>query len=195
MTHFLIGLLLLSFQPEVAAQVGPDSWYGGQVRPREVSDKPLVFDKTFSIAIPSNWQIASGRAHTIFNVVEKTKSAATIMLEQERLNALVPPDDPETLSYFTADKLEEVQKFEPRGEAFTADVLKGRPGNVVILIQYRRRGVFGDQNHIVQYLIPVGRTLYRLTCIAPASEVEKKYKKIFAWVAASFTPIPPTAEK
>jgi hypothetical protein len=32
--------------------------------------------------------------------------------------------------------------------------------------------------------------MYRLTCVAPTPEIDKKYKKIFAWVAASFTPLP-----
>lgn len=189
MAQFLIVTLFISSQAPATGQVGPNSWYGGEARPREVSAQPTVFSRTFSIALPNDWQVASGRAHTIFNVVEKKRGAsAIIILEQERLNAPVP-SDPETLGYIRNDRLDEVQKFELNGTGFTADVIQGRSGPV-ILMQYRRPGVLGGEDYVVQYLIPVGLTMYRLTCVAPTPEIDKKYKKIFAWVAASFTPLP-----
>ena len=194
MTQFLIAVLLIPFQPPAAAQVSSGTWYGGQAKPREIANQPLVFEKTFSIALPNKWQVAPGHAHTIFSVVEKrTPPAAMITVEQVRLNAAVRADL-EVLAEFKKVLLDEVQLVESSGKGFTAEVIKGHFG-YLILIQDRRPGVWGDETHVVQYLMPVGRTMYRLTCVAPASEVEKKYKKIFAWVAASFTPLPPAAAK
>lgn len=193
MAHFFVALLLIPFQLPAAAQVSSDTWYGGQVKPREISNQPLVFANTFSIALPNNWQVAPGHAYTIFSVVEKRTPAAVITVEQVRLNAPLRADL-EVFAEFKNLQRDEVQAVEPSGKGFTAEVIKGRLGHL-ILIQYRRPGVWGDENHVVQYLMPVGRTLYRLTCVAPSSEIEKKYKRIFAWVAASFTPFPAPADK
>ena len=193
MARFLIASLFMSFQPP-AAPAGPDTWYGGQAKPREIGERPLVFEKTFSIALPNKWQLAPSHTYTILSAVEKrTPAAALITLEQVRLNAAVPADL-DVLDAFKNTMLEEVQAVESAGAGFTADIIKGR-FNPLILIRYRRPGLWGDSNHVVQYLMPVGRTMYRLICVAPASEVETKYKKIFAWVAASFTPLPSAADK
>jgi hypothetical protein len=191
MLQVFIAVLLIPFQPPAAAQVSSGTWYGGQVKPREIGDQPLVFAKTFSIALPNNWQVAPGHADTIFSVVEKRTPAAVITVEQVRLNAPVRED---LVAEFKNSQREEVQAAEPSGKGFTAEVIKGRFGHL-ILIQYRRPGVSGDENHVVQYLMPVGHTMYRLICVAPASEIEKKYKRIFAWVAASFTPFPSPSDQ
>ena len=191
MAQLLLATTFLSFQPPVAAQVSPDTWYGGQAKPREVSVQPVVFYKTFSIALP-NWNIAPSHMYTILSAVEKGTQGA-ITLEQTRLNEPMPADL-EVLTAFKDVQLNIVKGVESTGTGFTADVIKGRFGQLIV-IQYRRPGVWGGENHVVQYLMPVGRTMYRLICVAPAAEVDKKYKKIFAWVAASFTPLPSAAAK
>jgi hypothetical protein len=193
MAPFLIAALLIPFQPPAAAQVSSGTWYGGQVKPREIAAQPLVFENTFSIAIPNKWQVAPGHAHTIFSVVEKRTPAAMITLERVRLNAAVRAD-PDVFAAFKDVLRDEVQAVESSGKGFTAEVITGSFGQL-ILIQYRRPGVWGPENQVVQYLMPVGRTMYRLTCVAPASDIEKKYKSIFAWVAASFTPFPSPPDK
>jgi hypothetical protein len=41
--------------------------------------------------------------------------------------------------------------------------------------------------------MPVGTTLYRLICIAPAAALDK-YRPVFAHVAASFAPVGPAGK-
>jgi len=79
-----------------------------------------------------------------------------------------------------------VQDREASGKQFKVELKNGALGPV-FLIQYDRQGVSGSDDHVAQYLIPVGLVLYRLVCIGPAASIEK-YRPMFAHVAASFKP-------
>ncbi len=58
----------------------------------------------------------------------------------------------------------------------------------MIITQYDRPALFGGKDHVVQYTIPAGTTLYRLVGITPADQIDKS-KEVFAHVAASFRPM------
>jgi hypothetical protein len=179
---------LVALAGSAAAQPPPaDPWYGGP-RPKDF-ELPRQFGNVFTIELPKNWQFVPGHTGTLFLIAEKTKKsdpAGAIALEYMRLQAAF---DPSLLSAVAPIELDDVQRRETAGKAFTMEN-KVVDGRALILIQYDRPGLFGAPDHVVQYSFPVGQTMYRLICIAPAADVEK-YRAIFAHAAASFTPTPP----
>jgi hypothetical protein len=170
----------------VSAQGTADLWFLRQLKPKNF-DPPKVFTNSFSIELPKSWQLAPGHTGTIFSVVEPTKKWETgglIALEYQRLQLAL---EPSLMKDMSDRELREVQLREGNGKQFGVELLTAGPG-FVIFIHYDRPGVSGTDDHVVQYEIPVGLTLYKLICIAPAGGIEK-YRPVFAHVAASFTPL------
>jgi hypothetical protein len=178
-----------------SAQDTPDPWYGRQVKSTNF-DKPKFFTDAFSIELPKGWQLVPGYTGTLFSVVEKTRQSeggALIALQYQRLQA---PLDPELMTGVMEKELQAVQARELSGKGFTSQVKKG-PIGLFVVIHYDRPGLSGQDDHVVQYSIPAGTTLYRLICIAPATAPSSpeheghagKYRPVFAHVAASFAPV------
>jgi len=163
-----------------------DLWYVRQLKPKDF-DPPKVFTNAFSIELPKKWQLAPGHTGTIFSMVEPTKKWETgglITLEYQRLQV---PIQASFMKESSEQELKDVQVRDANGKQFGVEVLNAGPG-AVFFIHYDRPGVSGTDDHVVQYEIPVGLTLYKLICIAPAASIEK-YRPTFAHVAASFTPL------
>lgn len=168
-----------------AAQQSADPWYGRMAKPKDF-DPPRIFGNIFSIELPKNWQLVPGHTGTIFLMAEKTKhleAGGAIALEYMRLQA---PFDPSLLNALGPIELDDVRRRELAGANFTQQS-KMINGRALILIQYDRPGLSGP-DHVVQYSFPVGQTMYRLVCIAPAGDIQK-YQSMFAHTAASFTPL------
>ena len=192
----LVLACLIRFE-YAGAQETPDPWYGRHVKPKNF-DSLKAFTATFAIELPKGWQLVPGHTGTIFSVVEKTRQSeagALIALEYQRLQA---PLDPELMAGASERELEEVQARELSGKQFANQVKKGAIGQFIV-IHYDRPGLSGRDDHVVQYSIPAGTTMYRLICIAPVAEPTspghdghaEKYRAVFAHVAASFTPVRP----
>lgn len=188
-----VGLVVIASLMTFAyarAQGAPDPWYGRQANPKNI-DPPKAFPGMFSIELPKNWQLAPGHTGTIFASVEKTgrfEPGALITVEYLRLQAAL---EPALIAGASERELKELQARELSGKGFTGEVKKGAQGQFIV-IRYRRPGLSGSDDHVVQYSFPIGTTMYRLICIAPAADIEK-YRNVFAHVAASFTPLRPGA--
>jgi hypothetical protein len=178
-----------------SAQETPDPWYGRQVKPTNF-DKPKFFTDAFSIELPKGWQVVPGHTGTLFSIVEKTRQSeggALITLAYQRLQA---PLDQELMAGASERELNALQARELSGKGFTSQVKNG-PVGAFIVIHYDRPGLSGKDDHVVQYSVPAGTTLYRLICIAPAVAPTSpehdghadKYRPVFAHVAASFAPV------
>ena len=185
----LVLACLIGFE-YAEAQEAPDAWYGRQAKPKNI-DNPRVFPGAFSIELPKDWQLVPGHAGTVFSIVEKNRQSqggAVITLEFLRLQA---PLDPELIAGAGERELKAVQNWESSGKQFTSQVKKGASGPFIV-IQYNRPGLSGGDDHVVQYSMPAGTTMYRLICVAPAASLDK-YRPVFAHVAASFTPVKPAS--
>ena len=182
----LVLACLVRFE-SAGAQEAPDAWYGRQPKPKDI-DRPRDFPGVGSFELPKNWQLGPGHARTVFSIVEKKAGGALITLEYMPLQA--PLLDPEVITTVFKMEREEVQALELSGKQFTSQVKKGAFGPFIV-IQYNRPGLSGGEDHVVQYSMPVGTTLYRLVCVAPAAALDK-YRPVFAHVAASFTPVKPS---
>ena len=186
--HCAVLIAACLMQPALLrAQPKPEDWYGKLSKPKDF-DAPKTFSGAFQIELPKDWQLVPGHTGTVFLVVEKTKRfqpGAAIILEYMRLQAAV---DPSFLPSVGAELLKDVQARELGGTGFTQQVIKGADGRSLIMIQYDRPGLAGTKDHVVQYSIPTGTTMYHLICIAPTDEIQK-YRPIFAYTAASFATI------
>ena len=177
--------------PPAAPPPKPEDWYGRMQKPKDM-DPPKVFAGAFQIELPKDWQLVAGHTGTIFLVAQRTKRfqpGAAIVLEYQSLQA---PVEPSSLPYVAADLLKEVQARELAGSGFSQQVLRGADGRSVVMIHYDRPGLAGGKDHVVQYSIPTGTTMYHLICIAPAAELTR-LQPVFAHTAASFATVKPGA--
>jgi hypothetical protein len=186
----LVLAALVSPGTSLAHQAASDPWYGRQAKSKDF-DAPKEFTGAFSIELPKGWQLGSGHMETLFLLTQRTKNwdaGAVVTLEQIRLQL---PLDPSIMATVADREMREAQARDSTGKQFSNVVKNGEHGPV-ILVQYERTGMTGVTDHIAQYSMPVGTTMYRLICIAPAGQIDK-YRPIFAHVAASFTPLKTTS--
>ena len=184
----VLGLVGVIISAHPSAQGAPDPWYGLQPKPQNF-DAPKVFTGVFQIQLPKGWHLAPGHTNTIFSVVEHTKKFETLGSITLEYSSLPDKVDPSVMAGVAERERKEVESHELSGKQFSSAVKSGRVGPLV-LVQYDRPGISGTDDHVAQYSIPVGQTMYRLICIAPTASIEK-YRPIFAHVAASFQPAKP----
>jgi hypothetical protein len=179
-----VGLGGISAQQSAKA----DPWFGPSPRPRDFRPAPLPWN-TFSVDFPNGWELVRGYGIILVTATERMRGnvpGAAIVLEH---NALVEPLGPQEIDSKLAEyELEDVIKVrEPGGENFRSEareVDKRRFG----FIQYTRPGISGT-DRVSVYIMPEGRVMYRLICIAPEKELAR-YQPICAHVAASFKVAP-----
>jgi hypothetical protein len=182
----MIVACILELAP-LSAQQGGEQWYGRLAAKSKDFEPLTAYPGSFQIDLPKEWQLVPGHSGTVFTIAEKTKRprlGAAITLEHIRLQA---PVDPSIFPTLAAELLKDVQARDSSGTAFSQQVINAE-GRSLILIQYDRPGLSSGQDHVVQYSIPQGTTMYHLFCIAPRDEIEK-YRGIFAYTAASFAPV------
>ncbi|HEY2433427.1 MAG TPA: hypothetical protein VGI12_12200 [Vicinamibacterales bacterium] len=181
----MITLLACCSIAAMASAQTANPWYGRMAKPKDF-DPPKTFANTFSIELPKDWQLVPGHTGTVFLAAEKTKrydSGAAIALEYMSLQGAF---DASIIDALAPLELKDVQARELSGSSFTQQVVK-QEGRPIIIIQYDRPSLSGAKDHVVQYSIPAGTTMYHLICIAPGDELPK-WRPVFAHVAATFTP-------
>jgi hypothetical protein len=181
----MLGLVGLIVSAHPNAQGATDPWYGLQPKPQNF-DAPKVFTGVFQIQLPKGWHLAPGHTNTIFSVVEHTKKFETLGSITLEYYSLPDKVDPSVIAGVADRERKEVESHELAGKQFTSAVKTG-PLGPIVLVQYDRPGVSGNDDHVAQYSIPIGTVMYRLICIAPTT-LSEKYRPIFAHVAASFKP-------
>lgn len=177
-----VGLDGISAQQPVAA----DPWFGPSPRPRDFRLAPLPWN-TFSVEFPNGWELVRGYGIILVTATERMRGnvpGAAIVLEH---NALVEPLGPQEIDTKLAElELEDVIKVrEPGGQNFRSEAKEVNKRRFVF-IQYSRPG-FSGTDRVSVYVMPVGRVMYRLICIAPEKEVAR-YQPMCAHVANSFKP-------
>ncbi|MGH9161065.1 MAG: hypothetical protein ACRD2X_13910 [Vicinamibacteraceae bacterium] len=135
-----------------------------------------------SIEYPKeNWQSLPGSSPTLATF-EQQDGAATVVLEQRKLNQALRPD--EVTDVFGKIETETIKKRAPNATGFETRLLED--GNRrVVAVQYQRPGSQGVEI-VRQYSFPVAQTLYRLTCVMNPDELQEQ-ERICSHMAASFT--------
>jgi hypothetical protein len=178
----MVGLDGISAQQPVTA----DPWFGPSPRPRDFRPALLPWN-TFSVEFPNGWELVRGYGIILVTATERMRGnvpGAAIVVEH---NALVEPLGPQEIDTKLAElELEDVIKVrEPGGQNFRSEAKEVNKRRFVF-IQYSRPG-FSGTDRVSVYVMPVGRVMYRLICIAPEKEVAR-YQPMCAHVANSFKP-------
>lgn len=177
---FVVGVCALFWATSALAQAPSDPWFMRSPRPKDF-EVPKVALGGFTIELPKDWQLARGFNTFLLVVTEKTKNSlpgASIIVERWQLADSL--DVNEMLATYLRD--EYLKKRETAVQKFDQE-LKDVAGRKFILTRYTRDGVVG-QDAVVDYSMPIGKVLYRVTGIAPMSQVTR-YQPTFAHVAFS----------
>ena len=177
---FAVGVWALLLASSALAQGPSDPWFMRSPRPKDF-EVPKVALGGFTIELPKEWQLARGFNTFLLIVTEKTKSnlpGASIIVERWQLADSLDVND--MLATYLRD--EYLKKRETTVQTFNQE-LKDVAGRKIILTRYTREGVSG-QDAVVDYSMPIGKVLYRVTGIAPTSQVSR-YQSTFAHVAFS----------
>jgi hypothetical protein len=184
----VIGVAVLVGMIDVSAQAPrpSDPWFRRSTQAGDFQPARLPW-KTFAVELPKDWQLGPGVGATLFWVTEEVRGdlpAAGIVFEHtENVEPLNPNDVDAKLAGFEA---EYVRRRDPGGSNFEQEA-KDVDGRRFILVRYSRAGFTGP-DRVVVYVVPAGKVMYRLFCIAPEKQFNEKYQEIFAHVAASFKP-------
>jgi hypothetical protein len=136
-------------------------------------------DRRFSIEFPNDWRwtIVAGSREALVTFVQP-KSEAAVVVERIRLRQALAPDDiTDLFAQIESDVLKENQ---PKAADIAARALTQK-GKRVVVIDYTRPGL-GARQRVRQYSFPVGQDLYRVTCMALATQFQK-YEMTFASLA------------
>jgi hypothetical protein len=124
-----------------------------------------------------------GATSPIVSLMQR-KREATIVVEQTKLHQPLALDDiTDLFGQLEADSIKERQ---PLASDVQSKLVEAG-GRRFVIVNYGRQGVAGAER-VRQYSIPAGGDLFRLTCVAAASQFPR-YEPVFAHVAASFTVI------
>ena len=137
----------------------------------------------FRIGVPEkDWRLLSAGLDTLGGVVHKD-GAAAIIIEHELLQIALAPEEVDAT--FVELELATIKERETTGSGFTSRL--DAAGRRRAVVDFQRRG--GDGAEQVRVFVVVeGKHLYRLVCVAPASQFAR-HAAVFQAVCGSFTPL------
>jgi hypothetical protein len=133
----------------------------------------------FSLEFPSDWQwtIVAPSGEALVTFVQPKKEAA-VVVERFRMKQSLAKD--EITDLFAQIETEVLKENQPKITNVAAKIVT-QGGKRVVVIDYSRPGL-GESERVRQYSFPVAQNLYRITCMAIASEF-RKYETRFENVA------------
>jgi hypothetical protein len=167
-----------SWSAQAAAAKG-DPWLAKnpklQVRRQRAADAPAQLD------VPAkDWNVLPSSGATLLILASKKVDAVVLVERSSLAMALEPADITDLFAQIETDAIKERQ---PKATDFQSRVLD-LANRRLVAVQYGRPGVLGSET-VRQYSVPVGRELYRVTCISRAAQFAV-YEPVFSHIAASF---------
>jgi hypothetical protein len=140
----------------------------------------------FSLDCPRrDWTVVPA-AGAVAIVLAERRGDAAITVERSPLHQALERE--EITGLFAELEADLVKQREPQSSGWRFDVIDAGARRLVV-VEYDRPGVRGP-DHVRQYSIPSGDTLYRLSCSAAQKDFGR-FDAVFAHVAASFEPAGP----
>jgi hypothetical protein len=163
-----------------AAGKTADAWLARtprlQFQPQRAADAPIQLD------LPTkDWMVLPSSGSLVLALASR-KGDAVVLVERSALRQALEAEDITDL--FAQIEVDAIRDQYPKA----ADIqwkLLGLGARRLVAVQYGRSGVLGPER-VRQYSVPVGRQLYRVTCISRAA-VFAVYDPVFSHIAASFT--------
>jgi hypothetical protein len=185
----LCGIGLLVGSAAGAAPAGPqaasaakavDPWLTRtgkvQFQPQRAADAPVQLD------LPKKDWMVLPSSGSVLLVLASKKGDAVVLVERSTLRQALAADDITDL--FAQIETDAIKEGQPKATDFQSKVLDAGERRLVA-VQYARPGVLGSER-VRQYSVPVGKHLYRVTCISSAA-LFAAYDPVFSHIAASFT--------
>jgi len=179
----LAGSLAAGWPAALAAQAAAkaaDPWLARsaklQVQPQRAADAPIQLD------LPKkDWMVLPSSGSLVLALASR-KGDAVVLVERSALRqALAAEDITDLFAQFEVDAIKE---WHPKAADIQSKVLD-LGARRLVAVQYARPGVLGSER-VRQYSVPVGRQLYRVTCISSAAQFAV-YDPVFSHIGASFT--------
>lgn len=137
----------------------------------------------FRIDLPEkDWRLLSAGINTLACVIHKD-DAASIVIEYELLQIALRPEEVD--ANFADLEMTTIREREMTGTAFASRV--DTAGRRRAIVDFQRRTPAGPEQVRV-FVVVQGKQLYRLVCVAPASQFSK-FAPVFQTVCGSFTPL------
>jgi hypothetical protein len=179
----LAGSLAAGWPAAPAAQAAAkaaDPWLARsaklQVQPQRAADAPIQLD------LPKkDWMVLPSSGSLVLALVSR-KGDAVVLVERSALRQALEAEDITDL--FAQIEVEAIKERHPKAADVQSKVLD-LGGRRLVAVQYSRPGVLGSER-VRQYSVPVGRELYRVTCISSAAQFAV-YDPVFSHIGASFT--------
>lgn len=130
-----------------------------------------------------NWQIVAGAVEPIVTLIGPGGTAYVII---EHIHLNVPLAAEQVTDAFAEVEADVLKDNQPRATDLDAKMMT-QSGRRFVMLRYRRPGLIGDSERVIQYSYPLGRDLFRITCAAVSAQFAKN-EPIFAAVAESFSP-------
>jgi glucose/arabinose dehydrogenase len=163
-----------------AAPSKPDPWLVKttklQFQPQKAADASVQLD------LPKKDWMVLPSSGSVLLVIASRKGDAVVLVERSSLQQ--PLQAADITDLFAQIETDDIKERQPKSADFQSKVLDSGDRRLVA-VQYTRPGVLGAEK-VRQYSIPVGKQLYRVTCISRAAQFAA-YDPVFAHVAASFT--------
>jgi hypothetical protein len=166
--------------PVQAPAAKPDPWLVKstklQFRPQRAAEAPVQID------VPrKDWSVLPSSGSVLLILASK-KGDAVVLVERSSLSQAL--DAADITDLFAQIETDAIKERQPKAAEFESKVLDWGDRRLVA-VQYARPGVLGSER-VRQYSMPLGKQLYRLTCISGAAQFAA-YDPVFAHIAASFS--------
>ena len=178
----LAGSMAAAAQAAQAADPAkaPDPWLARttklQFQAQRAADAPVQLD------LPKkDWMVLPSSGPLVL-VMASRKGDAVVLVEQSTLRQALDPEDITDL--FAQIEVDAIKERHPKAADFESKVLD-LGARRLVAVQYGRPGLLGLER-VRQYSVPIGRQLYRVTCIS-STALFAVYGPVFSHIAASFT--------
>jgi len=140
----------------------------------------------FAVEYPREWmwEVIAGSGEPMF-IARQPKREAAVAVERIRLKQALAGD--EITDVFEQVEMNILRENQPQSAEVKATIISTASGRRLLVINYTRPGGAPNQ-HVRQYSYPVGKDLYRVTCMAPDASSFRKYESVFETMAQSLKP-------
>jgi hypothetical protein len=176
------GTLVQAQAPAAGAkpQAGPDPWLVRTTKVQFLTQRAP--DAPVQIDLPKkDWMVLPSSGTVLLTAASK-KGDAVVVVDRSALRQALEPSDITDL--FAQIEIDAIKERDPKATDFQSKTIDSGDRRLVA-IQYTRPGVLGSER-VRQYSMPMGRQLYRVTCISAAGEFGK-LDQVFSHMAASFS--------
>jgi hypothetical protein len=178
----LAGALAAAAGPggQDAAAKAADPWVARTTRVQFQSQRAA--DAPAQLDFPKkDWMVLPSSGSVVITLASRKGDAVVVVERTAMRQALASEDITELFAQIEIDAIKERQ---PKAADFQSKVLASGDRRIVA-VQYGRQGVLGAER-VRQYSVPIGKELYRVTCISSAAQFAL-YDPVFAHIAGSFT--------